>query len=635
MSNMRGMRFQGIPTRSAQIYRSPNSEDVSDDDTDAGSESVRSVPSPADDLYDLDVGRGNFATEYAEYLDDDNVAQLEELRRRREAREEYRQETNRILRDAAEDVDASSESDQGGSASSRSPIPTPPSHISSRLLGLRDIGLDSELSDPPDFLEAEGETDDDSHEMESEGELSNMNSAEDDEEDIEDEEDFDEVPNPPCLPTVPEERLQAVWPLGDQSFSIFLCPITHDVMIDPVVSADGYTYERSAIARWFETSRKSPVTGQALPNTDLVPNHSVRTLLKTLIDMTDDGRMAGLSKLSSRAAEQSSPKLCAPMESRTTDVAGLQDASTHRSSATATVAASAAVSAAMAAAAAVAAAGSANATGRAAESRRNSHSQAARAEAPTSRVPSPTRDVSALRMSELRQEQVSSHSVLNSSSRAPTEFHFIGDAEAAGLDESSLSAGLARMQQRAQTASALTSSLSSSSVPSQRMLAGHTPLRNDRLAHQERPSSQPQPHVQHSPTAGAAASQTRPQSSTGCPQRPQAPSTTLPPLRLGQTPPRSGQTPPLPPDHGALRGGGSPPLTVPPLSSYHGGAGHGRLPSHPPSFPPPAAPLEGAGSQGSGNPDQRMSVHSLGGLDASAQRGSTHKRQHSVGMEHL
>lgn len=92
---------------------------------------------------------------------------------------------------------------------------------------------------------------------------------------------------PPQLPFIAEEKLQEVWPLGDAAFAIFICPITHDVMTDPVVSADGYTYERAAIARWFETSRKSPVTGQMLPHADLVPNQSVRTLLKTLIDMTE------------------------------------------------------------------------------------------------------------------------------------------------------------------------------------------------------------------------------------------------------------------------------------------------------------------------------------------------------------
>jgi len=155
---------------------------------------------------------------------------------------------------------------------------------------LPELGLaDSDLSDPQDFLGAV-ESDNESHgvsQSASDGELSNVNSI-----DIEDDElgghsYCDEVPKPPQLPGVCEERLQEVWPLGDASFSIFLCPITHDIMRDPVVGADGYTYERSAIARWFETSRKSPVTGQTLPHTDLVPNHSVRTLLKMLIDMTE------------------------------------------------------------------------------------------------------------------------------------------------------------------------------------------------------------------------------------------------------------------------------------------------------------------------------------------------------------
>lgn len=164
-----------------------------------------------------------------------------------------------------------------GSAVSVSPPPSPPSRLNSPLH--HDLGLaDSGSSEAPEYLGED--SDDESHETESDGELSNVISlaAEDDE--------FDEVPHPPQLPSVAEERLQEVWPLGDASFSIFLCPITHDVMTDPVVSADGYTYERSAIARWFSSSRNSPVTGQPLPHSELVPNHSVRTLLKTLIDMT-------------------------------------------------------------------------------------------------------------------------------------------------------------------------------------------------------------------------------------------------------------------------------------------------------------------------------------------------------------
>merc|ERR1719387_2257574 len=61
-----------------------------------------------------------------------------------------------------------------------------------------------------------------------------------------------EIPIPPKLPAAPEERLRAVWPLGTASFDVFLCPITHDAMRDPVICQDGYTYERQAITDWFE-----------------------------------------------------------------------------------------------------------------------------------------------------------------------------------------------------------------------------------------------------------------------------------------------------------------------------------------------------------------------------------------------
>lgn len=33
---------------------------------------------------------------------------------------------------------------------------------------------------------------------------------------------------------------------------MYLCPITTEVMDDPVIAADGYTYERSAIEEWFK-----------------------------------------------------------------------------------------------------------------------------------------------------------------------------------------------------------------------------------------------------------------------------------------------------------------------------------------------------------------------------------------------
>jgi hypothetical protein len=51
-------------------------------------------------------------------------------------------------------------------------------------------------------------------------------------------------------------------------------------MINPVVAADGHTYERSAIARWLHTSDKSPLTGAVLVHKDLVPNYMLVSSLQ-------------------------------------------------------------------------------------------------------------------------------------------------------------------------------------------------------------------------------------------------------------------------------------------------------------------------------------------------------------------
>lgn len=54
--------------------------------------------------------------------------------------------------------------------------------------------------------------------------------------------------------------------------SSFLCPITQDVMTDPVMTADGHTYEREAIEHWLESHNTSPLTGLPLSSHVLTPN---------------------------------------------------------------------------------------------------------------------------------------------------------------------------------------------------------------------------------------------------------------------------------------------------------------------------------------------------------------------------
>ena len=55
-----------------------------------------------------------------------------------------------------------------------------------------------------------------------------------------------------------------------------LCPITQMVMVDPVVAADGHSYERTDIVKWLLKKDTSPLTGKLLPHKALTPNHTLR-----------------------------------------------------------------------------------------------------------------------------------------------------------------------------------------------------------------------------------------------------------------------------------------------------------------------------------------------------------------------
>lgn len=52
----------------------------------------------------------------------------------------------------------------------------------------------------------------------------------------------------------------------------FICPILKEVMEDPCVASDGYTYERRAIERWLSMNDKSPCTNTKMPDKNLITN---------------------------------------------------------------------------------------------------------------------------------------------------------------------------------------------------------------------------------------------------------------------------------------------------------------------------------------------------------------------------
>lgn len=63
----------------------------------------------------------------------------------------------------------------------------------------------------------------------------------------------------------------------------WFCPITTDVMHDPVLLSDGHTYERRAIEDWLRESNTSPMTGVALVTGNVYPNMALKGWITRLM----------------------------------------------------------------------------------------------------------------------------------------------------------------------------------------------------------------------------------------------------------------------------------------------------------------------------------------------------------------
>lgn len=66
----------------------------------------------------------------------------------------------------------------------------------------------------------------------------------------------------------------------------FLCPITHEIMMEPVVCTDGFTYERRAIVEWFMAGKlTSPMTNERLSSTSFKMNNDIRNKIHDFLDV--------------------------------------------------------------------------------------------------------------------------------------------------------------------------------------------------------------------------------------------------------------------------------------------------------------------------------------------------------------
>ncbi|KAJ8526313.1 hypothetical protein K7X08_028790 [Anisodus acutangulus] len=78
--------------------------------------------------------------------------------------------------------------------------------------------------------------------------------------------------------------------------SHFLCPISLDLMKDPVTLCTGISYDRENIEKWIESGNSTcPVTNQPLRNFDLIPNHAIRKMIQ---DWCVDNKNYGIERVS-------------------------------------------------------------------------------------------------------------------------------------------------------------------------------------------------------------------------------------------------------------------------------------------------------------------------------------------------
>ncbi|XP_010556543.1 PREDICTED: putative U-box domain-containing protein 55 isoform X1 [Tarenaya hassleriana] len=76
--------------------------------------------------------------------------------------------------------------------------------------------------------------------------------------------------------SAPEEEVTA-----HQPPSYFICPISQEVMREPHVAADGFTYEAEALREWLNNGHEtSPMTNLKLTHKNLVPNHALRSAIQ-------------------------------------------------------------------------------------------------------------------------------------------------------------------------------------------------------------------------------------------------------------------------------------------------------------------------------------------------------------------
>lgn len=84
----------------------------------------------------------------------------------------------------------------------------------------------------------------------------------------------------PQITHAPVPKSQEDSKVKKEPFKSFLCPITREVMEDPVLTLKCQTYERDAIEEWLENHDTDPYTNDPLPDKTLIPNFALKSAIQ-------------------------------------------------------------------------------------------------------------------------------------------------------------------------------------------------------------------------------------------------------------------------------------------------------------------------------------------------------------------
>ncbi len=70
---------------------------------------------------------------------------------------------------------------------------------------------------------------------------------------------------------------------SDVEYESFFCPISQEIMKDPVITPGGVSYDRKSICDWLKKNKTCPLTKTNLCENDLITNYALKCTIEDYI----------------------------------------------------------------------------------------------------------------------------------------------------------------------------------------------------------------------------------------------------------------------------------------------------------------------------------------------------------------